>query len=209
MDLRFADEKADAIIQAWYPGARGGKTIAKILFGEISPSGKLPVTFYRDLLGMPDFTDYSMQGRTYRYLKNKPLYPFGYGLTYGKCMADEVKSQTEASYSDIQNQGVVLNVKVTNTGTFDTEDVLQVYCKVESPNEVDNYKLAAFKRISLKAGEKKEVEITVPPIAFTTVNENGERRADGTGATLYIGFAQPDERSQELTGMKSLILSLS
>lgn len=209
MDLRFADEKADAVIQAWYPGARGGKTIAQILFGEISPSGKLPVTFYKDLTGMPDFTDYSMQGRTYRYIKNKPLYPFGYGLTYGKCKACEVKLSSEVPYSEIQTQGTVLKVCVSNDGAADTEDVLQVYCKVDSPNEVDHYKLAAFKRLFVKAGEKQEVEITVPPIAFTTVNDNGERKADGNSATLYIGFAQPDERSQELTGMKSLILTLS
>ena len=120
-----------------------------------------------------------------------------------------MKLSSEVPYSEIQTQGTVLKVCVSNDGAADTEDVLQVYCKVDSPNEVDHYKLAAFKRLFVKAGEKQEVEITVPPIAFTTVNDNGERKADGNSATLYIGFAQPDERSQELTGMKSLILTLS
>ena len=85
MNLSVAEEKAAAIIQAWYPGARGGKAVSDVIFGEKSPSGKLPVTFYKDTSDIPDFEDYSMKNRTYRYYTGEPLYPFGYGLTYGKC----------------------------------------------------------------------------------------------------------------------------
>ena len=89
MDLSFAEEHAAAVLQAWYPGARGGKAIADLLFGNCSPSGKLPVTFYKDTDHMPEFTDYSMKGRTYRYMEDEALYPFGYGLTYGKAEVTE------------------------------------------------------------------------------------------------------------------------
>ena len=83
MDMSFVNEHYNAIMQTWYPGARGGRSIAKLLFGEVSPSGKLPVTFYDDLSKLPEFTDYSMKGRTYRYMNYEAQYPFGFGLTYG------------------------------------------------------------------------------------------------------------------------------
>lgn len=91
MDLRYFEEHADAVMQVWYPGARGGKTIAEVLFGEISPSGKLPVTFYNSIEELPEFEDYGMKGRTYRYFEGTPLYPFGYGLTYGDVKVDMVE----------------------------------------------------------------------------------------------------------------------
>ncbi|MBR1743933.1 MAG: glycoside hydrolase family 3 C-terminal domain-containing protein, partial [Lachnospiraceae bacterium] len=91
MDLRLPEEKASAILQAWYPGARGGREVAKILFGEISPSGKLPVTFYRSVEDLPDFEDYSMKNRTYRFFTGEALYPFGYGLTYGDCALQKLE----------------------------------------------------------------------------------------------------------------------
>ena len=85
VDLSLAQERANAVLQAWYPGSQGGRAVAQVLFGEASPSGKLPVTFYRGVEDLPDFTDYAMAGRTYRYYQGEPLYPFGYGLTYGDC----------------------------------------------------------------------------------------------------------------------------
>ena len=100
MDLKYAHEHCAAVLQAWYPGARGGRVIADILFGGISPSGKLPVTFYRDTEELPDFEDYSMKGRTYRYFTGTPLYPFGYGLTYG----DVVLEGVECCGKNVKNQ---------------------------------------------------------------------------------------------------------
>lgn len=205
MDLSFADEKADAVVQAWYPGARGGRIIASMLFGDVSPSGKLPVTFYRDLNDMPAFEDYSMKNRTYRYIQSKPLYPFGYGLTYGKCKAVSAENAS-GSFAAIGETGVDIKVKVTNEGNVKTEDVLQIYVRTDSKNEVPGGKLGAFKRISLEAGETKELTVTVPYIAFTTVDAMGQRSKDGSKATLYVGFSQPDARSKELTGIDTVTI---
>lgn len=206
MDLAFVQEHADAVIQAWYPGARGGKTVASVLFGEVSPSGKLPVTFYYDLNDMPAFEDYSMKGRTYRYITNKPLYPFGYGLTYGDCKVLSVED-TSVSFESVRDS-ITFKVKVCNEGKVGTEDVLQVYVKCDSENEVPGGKLGAFKRIYLEAGETKELSVTVPYIAFTTVDNEGIRKKEGSRATLYFGFSQPDKRSEELTGTKTVAIVL-
>ena len=110
IDLCYADEHAQAILQAWYPGAEGGKAIAQLLFGEYAPSGKLPITFYRNLDGMPEFTDYTMKGRTYRYMEGEALYPFGFGLTYGKAVVTDARilNSVDAS-SDIQVEAVIKN----------------------------------------------------------------------------------------------------
>lgn len=205
MDLSFAEEHADAVIQAWYPGARGGRTVASILFGDVSPSGKLPVTFYRDLNDIPAFEDYSMTGRTYRYLKNKPLYPFGYGLTYGKCKVLSAQCVT-ADFASIGKDGVTCKVTAFNEGSVATQDVLQVYVKVNSEDEVPRGKLGAFKRIFLEAGQQCDIEINVPYNAFTVVNDEGIRSKNGTGATLNFGFSQPDERSRELTGIDTVTI---
>lgn len=208
MDLNFADEHASAILQVWYPGARGGKAVADILFGEISPSGKLPITIYRDLKGMPAFTDYSMKGRTYRFLEKAPLYPFGYGLTYGDmdivefCMED-------ADYHALPDEGVKARVQVANRSGIVMEEVVQIYVHVENDqNEVPNPRLAAFKRITLKPGAEETVEITIPRMAFATVNEQGERCFGGSGASIYAGFGQPDKRTKELTGKEGKTLRI-
>lgn len=184
IDLSEYEESASAILQVWYPGGEGGLAAADILFGKISPSGKLPVTFYSNENKLPDFTDYNMTGRTYRYLKEKPWKPFGFGLTYGK-------PQVEAMQI---NNAAACTVTCSNKGEFDISDVLQIYVHMaDSQNEVPNPKLAAFKRISLKAGEEKKISIAIPPQAFTTVDENGSRRSEGTQAEIYAGFCQPSE----------------
>ena len=153
IDMQYADENANAVLQVWYPGARGGKAVADLLFGEDSPSGKLPLTFYRDLEGFPEFTDYSMKGRTYRYLEKDPLYPFGYGLTYGNVVVKDAKLPEKIS-ADIsaacasfngENDYFPIKVFLENTGAYDTDDVLQVYVKAEdSAYAVKNTSLGAF-----------------------------------------------------------------
>ncbi len=220
MDLQFADQHANAVLQAFYPGGRGGRAVAKILFGEEEPEGKLPVTFYKDLLGMPDFEDYSMKGRTYRYLIGEPLYPFGFGLGYGK--ADVVKaalkdgetlSKAEVLKALENRKGEpVLDVEVTvkNSGTRDAHEVLQIYAKAEgSAYEADHPHLAAFRKIVLKAGEEETYSLKIPARAVTVVNEDGERVIDAERISFYIGFGQPDERTAALTGEKSLEISCS
>lgn len=204
MDLNFADQEAAAILQAFYPGAEGGREVARLLFGEYSPSGKLPVTIYRDLTEMPAFTDYTMRGRTYRYLTKKPLYPFGYGLTYSDCVIDEIQPEKEYTYEDAVKNGIEIKVHVENRGSYDTEEVLQGYVKVQSPNEVLHPKLGVFARIHIKAGEGQWISLHISKTAFSTVTEDGERVYDGKKAQIFIGFGQPDERTAELLGVNSL-----
>ncbi|MGI6254678.1 MAG: glycoside hydrolase family 3 C-terminal domain-containing protein [Acutalibacter sp.] len=194
VDLRLPQEKANAVLQAWYPGARGGKAVAQVLFGEASPSGKLPVTFYNGLEDLPEFTDYTMAGRTYRYYQGEVLYPFGYGLTYGDCQVTEVTSHA------VDEEGVHLVVKVRNDGV-ETDDVLQVYVKPEETQwAAPNASLGTFQRVHLAKGQEQEIQVTLPQRALTTVDEDGVRQVRGNRFTVYVGFSQPDRRSEELTG---------
>ena len=204
MDLNLADDRANAVLQTWYPGARGGKAVADILFGEISPSGKLPVTIYRNLQGMPDFDDYSMKNRTYRFVEKAPLYPFGYGLNYADTLVMRAELTEDVVYAQTEEQSVGVEVTVANHGDVFTEDVLQVYVQVEDINEVPNPKLAVFKRVELAPGEEKMVTLEIPRRAFTVVDEEGKFVHTGRGADIYVGFGQPDERTKELTGKKCL-----
>ena len=192
IDLCYADEHAQAILQAWYPGAEGGKAIAQLLFGEYAPSGKLPITFYRNLDGMPEFTDYTMKGRTYRYMEGEALYPFGFGLTYGKAVVTDARilNSVDAS-SDIQVEAVI-----KNTGDRKVTEVLQIYIKdEESVYAVKNYSLCGFQRVELEPGQEIRVQMTVANKAMTAVTEEGERIIDSKKFTLFVGFSQPDTRS--------------
>lgn len=197
MDLCYAEEHCDAILQLWYPGAQGGKSVADILFGKRSPSGKLPITFYRSLDALPDFEDYSMKNRTYRYMRQEEaLYPFGYGLTYGKISvnAAEVVRGTD---------GPCIRATVKNTGAAATDEVLQIYIKnLDSPYAEENYHLCGFQRIFTVPGQEKTLEIPIEARDFTVVDENGRRFEDGKHFRFYVGFHQPDPRSCALTGDK-------
>ena len=140
----------DAILQAWYGGEQGGTAVAEILFGDVNPSGKLPVTFYKNTQQLPDFEEYKMAGRTYRYMKEQPLFSFGYGLSYTTFEFGTPKYNAK--------KGVV-TVEVANTGKRDGDEVVQVYIKRIADTEGPNKTLKAFKRVSLKAGEKKVISI--------------------------------------------------
>lgn len=201
MDLCYAQDHADAILQTWYPGARGGRVIGKMLFGEISPSGKLPLTFYYSTEDLPDFEDYSMKGRTYRYLTSEPLYPFGYGLTYGK--AETVSASLDKAPSLEEDFSV--SVELRNTGAVDVVEVVQLYIKnLDSEYAVPNHSLCGFRRVALPAGESVKVTIPVQKEALLQVNEEGEFVADGKKFILYAGTSQPDARSEALTGVKAV-----
>lgn len=197
MDLRYAEEHCAAILQLWYPGAQGGKSVADILFGKRSPSGKLPVTFYRRLDSLPDFGDYSMKNRTYRYMRQEEaLYPFGYGLTYGKVSVN-------AAETVCVTDGLCIRATVKNTGTTATDEVLQIYIKnLDSSYAEENYHLCGFQRIYTEPGQEKTLEIPIEVRDFTVVDENGRRFEDGKHFRFYIGFHQPDPRSCALTGDK-------
>lgn len=187
---------ADALLHAWYPGSEGGKALAEILFGDVSPSGKLPLTFYENTDKLPEFTDYSMKNRTYRYVEDNVLYPFGYGLNYGNVVCTDLK------YSDGK-----ATVTAENTGER-TDEVIQLYIKDYSENAVRNVSLCGFKRVSLDRGEKVTVEIPVPEKAFTAVDDSGVRKIFGSRFTLYAGTHQPDTLSETLTGTKCLSVEI-
>ena len=195
VDLGSAADKAGAVLLGWYPGAMGGKAIAEILFGKVSPSGKLPVTFYHqsDLYLMPDFTDYSMRGRTYRYFRSRPLYPFGYGLTYSKIrICGASVERTEG--------GLEVRVRAENTGKTLTGDVVQIYAQNEGSNNApDNPRLVAFRRIELGPGQIAELTLKVSGENLMVVNERGESVKEGR-VVLYAGTCQPDAYSLELSG---------
>ena len=197
MDLSVLNDKSSAILQAWYPGARGGQSIGDILFGKVNPSGKLPVTFYKDTNDLPDFEDYSMKGRTYRYIETEPLYPFGFGLTYGNMDITSVDKEGG------RDEGLKIKVNVSNTGDIKTSEVIQVYFKAEDPNEVRNTRLAAFTRVTLGAGESSVVEIEVPSERFKVVNDKGEKVMPEGNVNVYVGFGQPDSLTESLTGKKA------
>ena len=202
MDLSRLSETSSAILQAWYPGARGGLSIGDIIFGNVSPSGKLPVTIYRSTEDLPDFEDYSMKNRTYKYIEKAPLYPFGFGLTYGKL---EV---TGASASDTsaaaRENGFDITVSIKNTGSVKTGDVVQIYAKaIEDRNEVRNIKLVGFKRICLDAGETKDVVLNISSDALKVITEDGSKVIPEGKIAIYAGLGQPDERTAELTGTKA------
>lgn len=201
IDLSMAEEKAAAVLQLWYPGARGGKAVADILFGVCSPSGKLPVTFYRSLDGLPAFEDYTMRGRTYRYMTQEALYPFGYGLTYGDVRVESVAVIAQ----DAVSRDVTLQVELVNEGGCPTQDVLQIYGKdTESADAPPNPGLCAFRRVSLSPGERLSVGICVQGEAFQVVNEEGERVWGSGKYMLYVGTGQPDQRTEKLSGKKSV-----
>ncbi|MCQ2533333.1 MAG: glycoside hydrolase family 3 C-terminal domain-containing protein [Clostridia bacterium] len=209
MDLQvFAkSDSTKAIIQAWYPGSEGGRAFADVMFGRKNPSGKLPVTFYKDLDNMPEFTDYTMKERTYRFMTYEPLYPFGYGLTYGKALINETKAVTEISYEEATKSGISLNVTVSNNSDIEVSEVVQVYVKVNSEYEVVNPKLAQFKRVNLKAGETTTLTIDVPSKAFKVIDEDG-KAVSGSAADIYVGFNQPDDLSKRLTGNEIVKITL-
>ena len=199
IDLSEAQEKASAVMLCWYPGAGGGKAVADLLFGKASPSGKLPVTFYHnEALGeMPDFTDYSMKNRTYRYYTGTPLYPFGYGLTYGDVNVTNLTADRTAATVTLENRGRA------------TEDVVQLYIRDNgSADAPTNPVLCGFCRVSLDEGETKTVTIPIDPAGLTVVNAAGERIPGSGNWTLYAGLGQPDARTAQLTGKCALSVAL-
>ena len=177
-----------AIVNAWYGGEAAGTAVADVLFGDYNPAGRLPVTFYRSVDQLPDFSNYSMEGRTYRYFRGEPLYPFGYGLSY-----------TSFSYSDLRvpatagtNSDVPVSVSVQNTGRREGDEVVELYVR-HSPMEgrAPIHALAGFSRVHLRPGEKKVVSFVLSPRALSLVREDG-RRVEGAGTVaIFVGGGQP------------------
>lgn len=211
IDLSWAKEHTDAIMDVWYPGARGGKAIADILFGQDSPCGKLPVTFFKNTEELPDFCDYSMKNRTYRYAEGNVLYPFGYGLNYSKINYQDAKiEKTELSMMD----SVSLSVLVKNDGNYPVNESVQVYIKHTNAGAIDpgaidpGYQLKAVESIRLETSETKEVSLTLHARDFATITEDGTCVVKPGEYLISIGGQQPDRISEELTGNRVTTFSV-
>ena len=167
--LNWENEHVDAILNAWYGGEQGGTAVADVLFGDYNPAGRLPVTFYKSVDQLPDFEDYSMKGRTYRYMTKTPLYPFGYGLSY---TSFDYKNANLSKTTIAQGEGVTLSFDIANTGKMDGDEVAQVYIK--NPNDPNGplKALKAFKRVNIKAGSSQTVRVELPATAFQSFNDN-------------------------------------
>lgn len=200
--LGEVEELAEAILFVWYPGMEGGRAVADVLFGDVSPSGKLPLTFPKSLEQLPAFDDYSMKNRTYRYMTEEPLFPFGFGLSY---------SQFE--YSDLQLQstkirvGESIGIKLTvrNSGSVHAADVIQVYLSdLQASTVVPFQHLVGFEKIFLEAGETKCVEFTLTPEMMSFVDDEGEFSLEPGEFRLEIGSCSPGKRGQELGAVQNV-----
>lgn len=204
MELEWESEHIPAIIQAWYPGAQGGRAVADLLFGEYSPEGKLPVTFYRSGDELPDFTDYSMKNRTYRYMQDEALYPFGYGLSYTSFSQGETGTDTDRISS---GKKITVRTCIKNTGQMAGSQTVQVYVKALREG-TPNAQLKGLKKVFLQPGEEKEVVIELPDTAFALYDENGQRVLEPGTYAVYAGMQQPDARSSCLTGEESVCMEI-
>lgn len=194
--VTWAEEHIPAIVEGWYPGAQGGKALAEILFGEYSPEGKLPVTFYRTTEELPPFQDYAMKDRTYRYMRQDALFPFGYGLSYTDFELSDVELDQDIA---AEGQDITVKAVLTNTGSRKGSETVQVYvksCRKDSPNP----QLKALTKIELEPGASRRVTLTLPDRAFALRDENGDLVLEDGDYKVYVGTQQPDHRSTELTG---------
>jgi beta-glucosidase len=186
----WAAEHVPAILQAWYPGQAAGNALADVLFGDVSPGGRLPVTFYRSADQLPPFDDYDMAGRTYRYFTGGPLFPFGHGLSYSTFHYDGLRVPDAVR----EGEDVTLSVEVENRGPMTADEVVQAYVTdVEASVRVPIRSLAGFTRISLTPGERRRVTLTVPARAFTLIDDDGRRITEPGVFELSVGGKQPGQ----------------
>ena len=182
----------EAILQAWYPGQAGGTAIVDVLFGDYNPAGRLPVTFYKDAGQLPDFEDYSMKGRTYRYMQQQPLYPFGYGLSYTTFIYGEANLGKNTIG---KGETAMLTVPVSNVGQRDGDEVVQVYLRSPADKDGPRYTLRAFKRVHIPAGQTKSVTIPLTHESFEWFDEatNTMHPVAGTYELLYGGSSDKNK----------------
>jgi beta-glucosidase len=193
----WADKNVPAILMSWYPGQRGGSAVADILFGDVSPSGRLPVTFYKANTKLPDFQDYSMQGRTYRYFDGKPLYAFGHGLSYSSFAYKNILLNKEAMQ---QSDSLEISLDVKNTGKIMANEVVQIYVRPEDAQPLDAIKnLRAFKSVELKPGESRTLKFDLLAARdFTYYDEEQKSyRVRPGDYEIQVGASSSDIRLKE------------
>lgn len=197
------EDMVDAILFVWYPGMEGGRAVADVLFGDVVPSGKLPITFPKSLDQLPPFDNYSMEGRTYRYMSEEPLYPFGFGLSYSKF-----------TYSDLQldkrivapGDSLHVNFTLTNSGTSDAAEVAQFYLSdLYASTIIPFHHLVGFERVSLQAGEARTLSFTITPEMMSFINDDGKLILEPGEFRLEVGGCSPSQRGQELGAPKPVM----
>ena len=187
--VNWANDNVAAILEAWYPGEEGGTAIADVLFGDYNPGGRLPVTFYKSVDQLPPFEDYNMQGRTYRFFKGEPLYPFGYGLSYTKFKYSNLKLNSQRMRP---NENLQISVDVQNAGDRAGDEVVQLYVTdVAATVPVPSRSLQGIDRIYLKPGEKRRVSFALTPRQLTLIDDNGKRILEPGEFRIAVGGKQP------------------
>lgn len=202
--LPWESENIPAIVNAWYGGQSAGTAIADVLFGDYNPAGRLPVTFYKSDADLPDFNDYSMENRTYRYFKGQPLYGFGYGLSYTTFAYDQLKAPATIQ----PGKKIVVSARVTNSGKRDGEEVVQLYLTHQGSGKAPLKALKGFKRIPLKAGESKVVEFSLTPQELSVIDEQGKMKQPKGKIAVSIGGSQPDEATKASRKTVSGVMTL-
>tara|TARA_B100001142_G_scaffold193777_2_gene192732 strand:- start:37126 stop:39324 length:2199 start_codon:yes stop_codon:yes gene_type:complete len=196
IDLSEISDYVDAIVYAWYLGEQGGNALADIIFGDVNPSGKLPITIPESISHLPDYNDYSMENRTYKFTKYKPMYPFGFGLSYSSFDYSELfLKKNKIEIGDM----IHLNFEVLNNSDIAGEEVVQVYIKdVNSSFRTPNSSLIFFKRIHLEPGEKKKINIALDHNMIGSFNEKGIKEIEPGIFNIFVGGSSPGDRSVEL-----------
>ena len=187
--VNWADGNVGAIVKAWYPGQEGGTAVADVLFGDYNPAGRLPVTFYKSVEQLPPFDDYRMEGKTYRYFKGDPLYPFGHGLSYTTFKYDNLKLSATRVRA---GRGLTVSAEVQNTGARAGEEVVQLYVTdAASAYPVPVRSLAGFSRVSLKPGERRRVSFNIEARQLSVIDDRGRRVVEPGEFLLSVGGKQP------------------
>jgi len=193
-------EMADALLYAWYPGEQGGAAVADIIFGDEVPSGRLPVTFPKSVDDLPPYEDYSMTGRTYRYMEIEPLFPFGFGLSYSQFEYSDFKlSETKIKKSET----ISASATIKNIGSVKSDEVVQLYITdVEASTRVPIYALKGFQRVTLNTQESRVVTFEISPGAMEIVDEEGKNVLEKGDFKVYISGSTPSGRSLDLGSTK-------
>ena len=196
IDLSEISKYVDAIIYAWYLGEQGGNAIADIIFGDINPSGKLPITIPKSLADIPSYNDYNMDNRTYKFTRYNPMYPFGFGLSYSNFVYSNLS--LESKKIKMGNM-IKFNFELKNDSKISGDEVFQVYIKdIDASFRTPNSSLIFFKRIHLKSGEKRKINIIINEDMMAMVNKVGEKQIESGDFKIYVGGSSPGQRSEEL-----------
>ncbi len=206
IDVSWAEERVGAIVDAWYPGGEGGTAIAEVLFGQVSPAGRLPVTFPASIADVPPMTSYAMRGRTYRYLEKEPLYPFGFGLSYTSFEYREASLSRDPLPA---GESVTVSVQLQNTGACAGDEVVQLYVHdVAASVRVPHRELRGIRRVHLAPGASETVTFVLTPRDLSLIDEAGQRVLEPGSFRISVGGSQPDARSVALMGRRPVELQL-